>query len=243
MHAGSAAAQSGLRSSTKRSIAAVTVRLTPASTFACRRPPSGHDRVEAFGDLPLGRQRCLARRFDARCRRDRRGAAACRGDQPPPGSGTLYSSCQCAVRLPITSARPGTRPSRRIAEGLSPRSTARSRPRSARAVRGRDCHVTSPFLRKICGKRRGFAALPFACSCPVIAMYVGEMSACLQGLGTRQTRRRQPGNKADSCTAARSWASSARRFLVDRDGTVARVWRNVRVPGHVEEVLAAARAL
>ena len=32
-------------------------------------------------------------------------------------------------------------------------------------------------------------------------------------------------------------------LLVDRDGTVARVWRNVRVPGHVDEVLAAARAL
>jgi peroxiredoxin Q/BCP len=32
-------------------------------------------------------------------------------------------------------------------------------------------------------------------------------------------------------------------FLIDRDGTVARVWRKVRVPGHAEEVLAAARDL
>jgi peroxiredoxin Q/BCP len=32
-------------------------------------------------------------------------------------------------------------------------------------------------------------------------------------------------------------------FLIDRDGTVARVWRRVKVPGHAEEVLAAARAL
>jgi peroxiredoxin Q/BCP len=32
-------------------------------------------------------------------------------------------------------------------------------------------------------------------------------------------------------------------FLVGPDGTVARIWRNVRVPGHVDEVLAAARAL
>jgi peroxiredoxin Q/BCP len=32
-------------------------------------------------------------------------------------------------------------------------------------------------------------------------------------------------------------------FLVDADGTVARVWRAVKVPGHVDEVLAAARAL
>jgi peroxiredoxin Q/BCP len=32
-------------------------------------------------------------------------------------------------------------------------------------------------------------------------------------------------------------------FLIDRDGTVSRVWRKVKVKGHAEEVLAAARAL
>ena len=32
-------------------------------------------------------------------------------------------------------------------------------------------------------------------------------------------------------------------FLIDRDGTVARAWRRVKVPGHAEEVLAAARDL
>ena len=32
-------------------------------------------------------------------------------------------------------------------------------------------------------------------------------------------------------------------FLIGPDGRLARVWRNVKVPGHVEEVLAAARAL
>lgn len=32
-------------------------------------------------------------------------------------------------------------------------------------------------------------------------------------------------------------------FLIDRDTTVARVWRKVKVPGHAEEVLAAAREL
>jgi peroxiredoxin Q/BCP len=32
-------------------------------------------------------------------------------------------------------------------------------------------------------------------------------------------------------------------FLVDRDGTVQRVWRNVKVPGHAQEVLEAARSL
>lgn len=32
-------------------------------------------------------------------------------------------------------------------------------------------------------------------------------------------------------------------FLIDRDGTVSRVWRKVRVPGHADEVLAAARDL
>jgi len=32
-------------------------------------------------------------------------------------------------------------------------------------------------------------------------------------------------------------------FLVDRDGRVHRIWRKVKVPGHAEEVLAAAREL
>ncbi|CAH1662901.1 Putative peroxiredoxin bcp [Hyphomicrobiales bacterium] len=32
-------------------------------------------------------------------------------------------------------------------------------------------------------------------------------------------------------------------FLIDAAGRIARIWRKVRVPGHAEEVLAAARAL
>lgn len=32
-------------------------------------------------------------------------------------------------------------------------------------------------------------------------------------------------------------------FLIDADGRIARVWRKVKVPGHAEEVLEAARAL
>ena len=32
-------------------------------------------------------------------------------------------------------------------------------------------------------------------------------------------------------------------FLIDRDGKIARIWRNVRVPGHADEVLEAAKAL
>ncbi len=32
-------------------------------------------------------------------------------------------------------------------------------------------------------------------------------------------------------------------FLIDRDGTIFRIWRKVKVPGHVAEVLAAAREL
>ncbi|MCB1508043.1 MAG: peroxiredoxin [Hyphomicrobiaceae bacterium] len=32
-------------------------------------------------------------------------------------------------------------------------------------------------------------------------------------------------------------------FLIAADGTIARAWRNVKVPGHAEEVLEAARAL
>jgi peroxiredoxin Q/BCP len=32
-------------------------------------------------------------------------------------------------------------------------------------------------------------------------------------------------------------------FLIDRNGRIARIWRKVKVPGHAEEVLAAAKAL
>lgn len=32
-------------------------------------------------------------------------------------------------------------------------------------------------------------------------------------------------------------------FLIDAEGRIARIWRNVKVPGHAEEVLEAARAL
>ena len=32
-------------------------------------------------------------------------------------------------------------------------------------------------------------------------------------------------------------------FLIDADGRIARVWRNVKVPGHVDKVLEAAKAL
>jgi peroxiredoxin Q/BCP len=32
-------------------------------------------------------------------------------------------------------------------------------------------------------------------------------------------------------------------FLIDRDGTIARIWRKVKVAGHAEAVLAAAREL
>ena len=32
-------------------------------------------------------------------------------------------------------------------------------------------------------------------------------------------------------------------FLIDKGGRIARVWRNVKVPGHAEEVLAAVQAL
>ena len=32
-------------------------------------------------------------------------------------------------------------------------------------------------------------------------------------------------------------------FLIDRDGRIAKIWRKVKVPGHADEVLAAAKAL
>ena len=43
--------------------------------------------------------------------------------------------------------------------------------------------------------------------------------------------------------AANTWAWSAPRCLIDRDGTIARVWNKVKVEGHAEEVLEAAKAL
>jgi peroxiredoxin Q/BCP len=56
------------------------------------------------------------------------------------------------------------------------------------------------------------------------------------------------------CEAFGTWVEKSRygrtymgvdrsTFLVDRDGRLARIWRNVKVPGHVDEVLAAAKAL
>jgi thioredoxin-dependent peroxiredoxin len=32
-------------------------------------------------------------------------------------------------------------------------------------------------------------------------------------------------------------------FLIDKDGRIARVWRKVKVPGHAQEVLEAAKTL
>jgi thioredoxin-dependent peroxiredoxin len=32
-------------------------------------------------------------------------------------------------------------------------------------------------------------------------------------------------------------------FLIDRNGRIAKIWRKVKVPGHAEAVLAAAKAL
>ncbi len=32
-------------------------------------------------------------------------------------------------------------------------------------------------------------------------------------------------------------------FLIDRNGKIARIWRNVKVAGHAEELLDAAKAL
>ena len=41
----------------------------------------------------------------------------------------------------------------------------------------------------------------------------------------------------------RSMGIERSTFLIDGSGTLRRVWRQVKVPGHVEEVLAAAKAL
>ena len=45
--------------------------------------------------------------------------------------------------------------------------------------------------------------------------------------------------------AAKAWRAKIlpASFLVGPDGRIAKIWRKVKVPGHAEEVLAAARAL
>jgi len=56
------------------------------------------------------------------------------------------------------------------------------------------------------------------------------------------------------CEAFGTWGEKSRygrkymgidraTFLIGRDGRIARIWRKVRVPGHVQQVLEAARAL
>ena len=39
------------------------------------------------------------------------------------------------------------------------------------------------------------------------------------------------------------WGVERATFLIDREGKIARIWRNVKVPGHAEEVLVAAKEL
>ncbi|MEP0153107.1 peroxiredoxin [Pseudophaeobacter sp.] len=39
------------------------------------------------------------------------------------------------------------------------------------------------------------------------------------------------------------WGIERSTFLIDAEGRIARVWRRVKVPGHVEEVLEAAQSL
>lgn len=64
------------------------------------------------------------------------------------------------------------------------------------------------------------------------------------------------GSDADSCVIERYGAWRQKKlygreymgidrstFLIDADGVIRHVWRKVKVPGHVEDVLAAARAL
>ena len=51
-----------------------------------------------------------------------------------------------------------------------------------------------------------------------------------------------PGSRR-ACTARNTWASTARPSWSARMGKIARIWRKVSVPGHVEEVLEAAKGL
>ena len=53
-----------------------------------------------------------------------------------------------------------------------------------------------------------------------------------------------PGHWTEKSMYGRKYMGIERStFLIGRDGRIARVWRKVKVPGHAEEVLAAAKAL
>ena len=49
--------------------------------------------------------------------------------------------------------------------------------------------------------------------------------------------------KEKSMYGRKYWGVERSTFLIDRDGGIARIWRKVKVKGHAEEVLKAARAL
>lgn len=49
--------------------------------------------------------------------------------------------------------------------------------------------------------------------------------------------------KEKSMYGKKFWGIERSTFLIDAEGKVARVWAKVKVPGHVEEVLKAVRAL
>jgi len=49
--------------------------------------------------------------------------------------------------------------------------------------------------------------------------------------------------KEKSMYGRKYWGVERTTFLVDREGRIARIWRKVKVPGHAQEVLQAAREL
>lgn len=49
--------------------------------------------------------------------------------------------------------------------------------------------------------------------------------------------------KEKSMYGRKYWGVERSTFLIDRDGRIARIWRKVKVKGHAQEVLEAARAL
>ena len=66
-----------------------------------------------------------------------------------------------------------------------------------------------------------------------IALAADESKAMLEAFGAW-------GEK--SMYGRKYWGVLRKTFLIDAQGRIARVWPKVRVPGHAEEVLAAARA-
>ena len=70
-----------------------------------------------------------------------------------------------------------------------------------------------------------------------------DLTIALASDETHKCSRPMASGARNPCTAGSSWALRRTTFLIGRDGRIARIWPKVKVDGHAEEVLEAAKAL